>query len=109
MLTFSCREPSQVEVEVQENAYAPEKTTVHSLRLAAEDGTREAAHSLRQKVATALRDPQLTFDHAIENLRTGVQYHAHRAAEAIENAETKTKQALSPTGSVAGPRPIAFC
>jgi sodium/hydrogen antiporter len=84
----------QVEVEVQENAYAPEETTVHSLSL-----SEEAARGLQDmkgKVSNALRHPDTNFENALHDLKQTVSREAQRAEGAAEEVGAKAKRALSP-------------
>ncbi|KAI0087886.1 Sodium/hydrogen exchanger family-domain-containing protein [Irpex rosettiformis] len=85
----------EVDVEVQENAYAPEQTTIHSLSLP-EDAARSRLQDVRVKVAGALRSPERNFEHAINEIKHTVSHEAHRAEDAIDHAEASVKHALEP-------------
>lgn len=71
---------------------------MHSLRVA-EGNARDAARHTRERVVTALQDPQRNFDNALGDLEDGVRHEAHRAEEAVASMGAKAKQALSPSAS----------
>ena len=82
-------------MEVQENAFAPEDTTIHSVSLS--DDAARRLQDVRAKVVGALRSPETNLEHAVNDIRQTVAHEAHRAEEVVDHAEAKAKHALAPT------------
>ncbi|PCH40212.1 hypothetical protein WOLCODRAFT_116887 [Wolfiporia cocos MD-104 SS10] len=83
----------EVEVEVQENAFGPNATTVGTIRVA-EQAVEQVADDITTRIRHAPEELEVAVDEAESNLRRGAEEVEDKTKQVMHKAQQKAKQAV---------------